>query len=149
MDRQEFLEILLPVAELYGKKLGEAALTEYYKDVEFLNSDDFRYLMKKHRKDPDQGKYFPIAPHLLSQASNEQSVKTQAGIEFDKNPKIDGTISFDVQKETYAQRAERRRRYVGKLVESWKAQSSAEKINGQKNLEDVNSRIQLTVAPNE
>jgi len=128
MNKSEFIEIIIPLAEYYGKTLTDAAMMVYFEAAKFIDALAFQHLVKMHMTDPDQGKFFPTLAHIVGQASDEKTVSRQAGIAFDKNPKIDGTSGFDVKKESKQQLETRRRHWIASQSDDWKSASAIERI---------------------
>lgn len=128
MNKTEFTKIIFPICEYYGKTLSDAAIALYFDAAKEIDSSAFEHLVKLHLADPDQGKFFPTLAHIVSQASNETDIKRQAAIDFDKNPRIDGTSPFDLQKETRDQREARRRKFITEIVDDWKDASMLERV---------------------
>tara|TARA_R110002049_G_scaffold282589_2_gene462421 strand:- start:3268 stop:3747 length:480 start_codon:yes stop_codon:yes gene_type:complete len=128
MKKSEFVKIIFPVCEYYGRTLSESATTLYFEAAKDIDAKAFEFLINSHIADPDQGKFFPTLAHVTAQASSESDIKMQAAIEFDSNPKIDGISTFDFQKETKEQEDARRRKYIANVVDGWKGSTSLERI---------------------
>lgn len=128
MNKTEFIEIIAPLAEYYGKTLTDAAVMVYFQASKEIDANAFQHLINLHMGDPDQGKFFPTLAHLAGQASDEKTVTRQAGIEFDTNPRADGSSTFDIQQESKYQLDIRRKRFIANVVEEWSAASTVERI---------------------
>tara|TARA_R110001599_G_scaffold339851_1_gene559737 strand:- start:28582 stop:29061 length:480 start_codon:yes stop_codon:yes gene_type:complete len=128
MKKAEFIKIIFPVCEYYVRTLSESAITLYFEAAKDIDAKAFEHLVKMHLGDPDQGKFFPTLAHIAAQASSESDVKRQAALEFDSNPKIDGTPAFDLQKESKDQREARRRNFIASVTDDWKDASMLERI---------------------
>lgn len=128
MKKTDFVKIIFPLCEYYGKTLSDAAIALYFEAAKDIDTQAFEYLVKLHLADPDQGKFFPTLAHIVGQASNETDIKRQAAIEFDENPRIDGTSPFDLQKESRDHLEARRRKYISEVVDDWKDSSMIERI---------------------
>lgn len=136
MNKKEFLETIVPVAEYYGRAMSEAAFAVYYESCKHLNRATFDHLVRAHIADPDHGRYFPTFSHLVAQAGDEKDIARQAGVAFDDRPNIDGTGWFDVQQESKSDRDARKRRYVARCVDEWKGRSAIERIAHSSRLPD-------------
>ena len=128
MTKQEFIQIIVPVSEYYGRAMTEAAIKVYYQVAKDIDAPAFEHLINLHIADPDQGMFFPTLSHLSAQASCEADIKRQASIEFEANPSIDGTIPFDVKAEKKEHREARKRNFVSKQLDEWKGRTAIERI---------------------
>ena len=137
MNKQDFLKALLPVGEYYSKNFTDGLIAVYYEQAKELDSNTFESLIKKHMSDTDQGRFWPTFAHLAAQAGTEDDVMTQSGIDFDNNPKIDGTISFHLARESVNDRAGRRKIYSSKKRLEWKKTDPVERIKQHKLLENA------------
>lgn len=128
MKKQDFVEVMHPVARYYGRELTNELTLIYFELVKKLTRPTFEALVWKHMQDPDQGQFFPTFAHLSNQASNAKDVKRKAGLEFDDNPRIDGTTTFQEQHESVFDRQERRRRYIDRRLEDFSALTALQRI---------------------
>lgn len=129
MNRKEFVMIIAPVSEYYsGKPMTDAAIEVYFELAKELPADIFEHLIKLHMKDSDHGRFFPTMAHVMAQAGTDADAKAQAGIEFDRNPGIDGTCSFDRRQESMTATAARKNAYISRRVAEWKESDSVSKI---------------------
>ena len=128
MTRDEFVSIIMPVSEYYSRPLGDAAIEVYYSAAKEIPAAAFEFLVKRHMNDPVNGKYWPTLAHVLAQASDQSDIEREAAIEFENNPKIDGTGWFDLNQETRHQRELRKRQYIIKRVTGWQNASMIERI---------------------
>ena len=142
MKKLEFTEILLPITELYGRVLSPAALQIYFEDVEFLTPEQFKVLLKNHRAS-EQGKFWPTFSHLLEQAGTESDVATRAGIDFDKNNGIDGTPSFNRQRETEFDTKHRRKIYIEGQKLEWKKTTPIKRLANSVLLPNIPSDLRI------
>jgi len=71
----------------------------------------------------------------------ESDARARAGFEFDQKPGIDGTISWELERETTAQRNYRRKTWVDLQVCAWRTASPAEKI--QQAIDNKNHPLKL------
>lgn len=129
MNIAEFTKILLPITELYGRTLSPAAIQVYFEDVELLDAETFKTLLKHHRAS-EQGKFWPTFSHLIAQAGTEDDVCAKAGIEFDHDSSIDKSIStFDRASETTFQTVARRKRYIERKKLEWKQTTPIQRLS--------------------
>ena len=128
MNKNEFIKVLLPTAEYYSKVLTDGLIEVYYHQAKDLDFELFGLLVKNHIADSDQGRFWPTFAHLTAQAGNEKDIATQAGIDFDKNPKIDGTCSFDIRNENTIKTASRRKNWIEREVLEWKKTTPIERL---------------------
>lgn len=136
MNIADFTKTIFPVTELYSKTLSAAAIQLYFEDVEFLDAETFRSLLKKHRAS-EQGKFWPTFSHLIDLAGTENDAGVKAGIDFDNNLKIDGTGHFDIANETVIKRASRRKIWVERKKLEWKNIDPIERLQGPLSLPDM------------
>lgn len=128
MDFREFANAINPVAEYYGRSLGEQPARIYFAVVKPLDVATFRQALLAHIADPNQGKYWPTAAHVLDQVAGEDGERERLFREFDGDPLIDGTRSHDARMETIEQRKQRRERYVKSSLATWRRLPLPEKI---------------------
>lgn len=128
MNREQFLEIILPIQEYYGRNMTKPALELYFKSVESWSVEVFGQLVEKHVSDPEQGQFFPTKAHLIRLCVNESDIRTKAAEAFDKNPMIDGTLKYDTYRENYDQRETRKRRYINKKLTEFREASTDERL---------------------
>lgn len=117
MKKIEFVKIIAPVAEYYGRTLTDAAIMLYFEEAKQIQAEAFEYLIRMHIRDPEQGAFYPTLAHVLSQAQNKTEIARIAGIAFDQDSSIDGTGRFDRNSETKQQLEIRRKHYVDRQVQ--------------------------------
>lgn len=66
-DYQKFKEILAGLGDLYEKKITKALATVFWDDFKEISIEDFARAVSSHRKDPDQGMFFPKTANLFKQ----------------------------------------------------------------------------------
>jgi hypothetical protein len=128
MNKTDFVKIIFPVAEYYGRTLSEMAITLYYEAAKEIDAPVFEHLIKMHLSDPDQGRFFPAFAHVVAQASSEASTRIEAGAEFDSNPMIDGADSFRVKNESIEGRETRKRAFISNVLNDYRNASVVERI---------------------
>jgi hypothetical protein len=110
---------------MYGRELTDDLFEiskECYSD---WNADTFATAVRRHIRDPDRGRFFPVPADLTYQVSGDRNqAKVEAAAAFDANPLIDGTSKFDADRETYDRRDQRKRAYVARAAFDFEAQSS-------------------------
>ena len=129
MNKEQFLKIMLPTGEYYGKKITDGLINVYFNQVKEINCALFEALVKNHMADPEQGQFWPTFAHLIKQVGNESDIATQAGIDFDGDSTVDGSLSFDRQRETTIQTAQRRKRYIDSQKLEWKKLTPEQKFS--------------------
>lgn len=134
MTKTDFVKIIAPVAEYYGRTLSDAALQVYYEAAKEISAQAFEHLVRMHIAHPEQGRFFPTLAHVAAQAGEESDIARQAGIDFDNEPNIDGTGWFDCNHETKHDREQRRRKYIAKCVDQWRSAPALERIAHSENI---------------
>lgn len=66
-DQQRFKELLAGLGDLYEKKITAALATVFWDDFKEVSIDDFTKAVSDHRKDTDQGMFFPKTANLFKQ----------------------------------------------------------------------------------
>lgn len=136
MNRQEFVQVMIPVAQYYTKELTDSLIKIYYAQASELSVEAFEYLINMHMKDPDQGRFFPTFAHLIAQGGTEDDIKVEAKKIFDNNPCIDGIGSYQAKLESIDKRNARRSAYIRSYVSEWKECTSLEKLAFSKRIPD-------------
>lgn len=128
MTKPEFIRIILEAADYYNRPFGKGAQGLYYQKVKDLTANEFKLLLSKHLDDRDWGHVFPLFSHLSALAGKSSDISVRAGIAFDDNPGIDGTISFDLRSETTQRTSQRRKIFIDRQVSEWKDKSPIEQL---------------------
>jgi hypothetical protein len=63
-ELKDFSAFLCTIAEIYNRKLTEAALLLYFDTLKDLEFTQIRKAVKAHCEDPDNGKFFPLPAHI-------------------------------------------------------------------------------------
>lgn len=66
-DQNRFREIMAGLGDYYKEKITKTLMTVFWEDFEDCNIDDFAKAVSSHRKDPDQGMFFPKTANLIKQ----------------------------------------------------------------------------------
>ncbi|KZZ72372.1 hypothetical protein A3765_28610 [Oleiphilus sp. HI0130] len=128
MNKHEFISVIAPLAEYYGRNLTDAAIAVYYAAARDIDLATFEHLAQCHVADPEHGMFFPTLAHLLAQTGSEKDVTRLAGEAFDKFPDIDGTSSFERNQEKKFDTEARRKKYIASQVLRWKNLTPIERI---------------------
>lgn len=127
MNKAEFIKTIIPIAEYYSKNLTDGLVEVYFQQAEELTVEVFDRLLKNHLAS-GQGKFWPTFSHILDQAGTESDIATRAGIDFDKNNAIDGTSSFDRQREKEFDTKQRRKIYIEGQKLEWKKTTPIQRL---------------------
>lgn len=104
----------------YRTEIAQVQVSLFYEFLKDITIEQFEAAIYAHMVDPDEGKYFPTAAHIISQLTGtEKLVKAKAADNFNENPGIDGAVSFDVQRESHYDRDARKRAYILHQVGQW------------------------------
>lgn len=66
-DYQRFKELLAGLGDLYEKKITKSLATVFWDDFKDVSIEDFAKAASDHRKDTDQGMFFPKTANLFKQ----------------------------------------------------------------------------------
>lgn len=78
MDRQDlnrFKSIVAALADYYEKSVNETVVSMYWQDFKEYSIEQFEKAVSDHRKDPDQGMFFPKTAHLIRQIEGTSKTK--------------------------------------------------------------------------
>ena len=142
MNNIDFVKIMTPAADYYGKSLTGGLAKVYFNLVKDLDAIVLDALLTKHMSDPNQGMFWPTFAHLMAQAGTESDTAIQAGIDFDKNTGIDGTGSFDRRQESQIATASRRKKWIERAKLEWKETPAIERLINSPLLESSTLKIE-------
>lgn len=129
MKTEDLIKATHVLAITYEKSLTLEQCELWLSIFEYVPVTKFAHALQKHITDPDQGRFFPTPAHILGHMVLSKSVvKLRAEEEFDNNPCIDGTSSFDAQKESEFDRQRRRREHVAAQHDFWDRQPFERKL---------------------
>ncbi len=77
-DKNRFKELLVSLGELYDKSISANLATLYWHDFSEYPINVFEKAVSDHRKDPDQGMFFPKPAHLMRQIEGTTKNKQNA-----------------------------------------------------------------------
>lgn len=66
-DQNRFKEIMVGLGDYYKEKITKTLMMVYWEDFSDCGIDDFARAVSSHRKDPDQGMFFPKTANLIKQ----------------------------------------------------------------------------------
>lgn len=130
MQYEKFQQAMYALGVNYGREITEPVLKLYWSQFKDLNDEDFQAAVNNHVQDTEDGKFWPTVAHLnLAIYGCQNDAMVAAAMAFDKNPQIDGAISFDVNNENYHMRELRKKRYIQMAARNWKHSTNAEKLH--------------------
>jgi len=124
------LKIALKILQTtYRTEIGSALIAVFWKFFAEVPSHTFAEALESHISNPDQGRFFPTPAHILGYlVMTDQQISNDAGIEFDRDPTIDGMPSFDANRENAFQRSTRRKEYCQGQITKWHETSYEHKL---------------------
>jgi hypothetical protein len=66
-DYNKFKSVIAGMCEVYDKVPSEVLIQVFWEDFKEITIDDFSKAVSSHRKDPDQGMFFPKTANLMKQ----------------------------------------------------------------------------------
>lgn len=106
----------------YNRNLSAELLDMMLADYRDMPYQQFMEAAQAHRNDVERGRFYPSLADIRYQIIGDRSqAKAQAGIDFDANPRIDGTSSFDENSESQFKRDARRRAWVERAKYNFEA----------------------------
>jgi hypothetical protein len=71
-DKKQFLEIMVPLGELYQKELSKTLLALYFSALSVLTLEEISLACSNHVRDPDKGMWFPKPADIISQFNRQK-----------------------------------------------------------------------------
>ena len=118
ITKQQIAQILTHLSIAYGREATPDLAEIWWADFQTWDPDELAACIHAHRSDPEAGQYFPTLAHLTRQLiGSPNDIKIRAMVEFDNNPSIDGTSTWDIDRESYSDRERRRRAWINRQLE--------------------------------
>ena len=100
MQSSELKLALKILQTTYRTEISPALVAVFWKFFAEVPSVKFAEALESHISNPDQGRFFPTPAHVLAYlVMTDQQISNDAGIEFDRDPTVDGMPSFDANRE--------------------------------------------------
>lgn len=77
-DKPRFKNVMIGLGEVYDKSIKPVIMDIYWQDFEGYSIEQFEKAVSDHRKDPDQGMFFPKTAHLIRQIEGTSKDKQNA-----------------------------------------------------------------------
>lgn len=123
MNKEEIAKVTNWLCTAYNRTIGAELLDIMLADYRDMSYQQFMEAAQAHRKDVERGRFFPSLADIRYQIIGDRSqAKAQAGIDFDANPRIDGTSSFDENSENQFKRDARRRAWIERAAYHFEGQ---------------------------
>lgn len=74
-DKNRFAEIMLGLGDYYKEKIADSTMSIFWEDFKDVSIEDFAKAVSNHRKDPDQGMFFPKVANLMRQINGNAKDK--------------------------------------------------------------------------
>ena len=130
MTYTEFLSAIEVLTTTYSCSLSEKKLK--VREVIFIDLDAelFRQAITQHIIDPDQGRFVPTPAHIVRHlVQSDDDIKLTASQAFDNDLCIDGSSTWNANRESVADRRYRKQRYVSEYLALFKRKDLQAKIN--------------------
>jgi hypothetical protein len=129
ITKQQLVQTMIPITAMYNQDFTKEQYALWYQIFADTPLDKLEIAIKQHLTDPDGGRFFPTAGHILQHLLySDAKVKLISGQEFDDDPSVDGTDLFVLRNESNFDRAQRRREYIARELETWHDFSTAKKL---------------------
>jgi len=77
-EQDEFKKTMIGLGEYYGKEITSSLLEIYWYDLKPLSIDQFKEVVSLHRKNPDNGQFFPKVADIEKMIGGNSKQQEQA-----------------------------------------------------------------------
>lgn len=130
MTYPEFLSAIEVLTTTYSCAFSEKKLKVWEAIFIDLDAEPFRQAITQHIIDPDQGRFVPSPAHIVSHmVQSNDDIKLTASQAFDNDLCIDGSSTWNVNRESVTERVFRKQRYINECLALYKRKDLQAKIN--------------------